>query len=285
MKKLLSVTLIAILSLAFVGCQGNKQSADSAERAQTDSLRQVISQKDNEINDMMGTLNEIQDGFNEINAAENRVTIAKGGEGASKEQQIRENIQFIAKTMKHNRELIAKLRNQLKQSSVKGDALKNTLENLSKQLEEKDKQLQQMRAELDAKDIHITELDEAINNLHTNVNNLANESSKKSQVINSQDKQLNTAWFVFGTRKELKEQRIIEGDKVLQSNFNKNYFTKIDIRVDKEIKLYSKYAKVLTMHPSSSYLLQRDANKQYTLKITNPEIFWSTSKYLVILVK
>lgn len=285
MKKLLNVTLIAILSLAFVGCQGNKQSAESADAAQSDSLRQVISQKDNEINDMMGTLNEIQDGFNEINAAENRVTIAKGGEGANKEQQIRENIQFIAKTMKHNRELIAKLRNQLKQSSVKGDALKNTLENLSKQLEEKDKQLQQMRAELDAKDIHITELDEAINNLHTNVNNLANENSKKSQVINSQDKQLNTAWFVFGTRKELKEQRIIEGDKVLQSNFNKNYFTKIDIRVDKEIKLYSKYAKVLTMHPSSSYLLQRDANKQYTLKITNPEIFWSTSKYLVILVK
>lgn len=285
MKKLLSVTLIAILSLAFVGCQRNKQSAESADAAQSDSLRQVISQKDNEINDMMGTLNEIQDGFNEINAAENRVTIAKGGEGANKEQQIRENIQFIAKTMKHNRELIAKLRNQLKQSSVKGDALKNTLENLSKQLEEKDKQLQQMRAELDAKDIHITELDEAINNLHTNVNNLANENSKKSQVINSQDKQLNTAWFVFGTRKELKEQRIIEGDKVLQSNFNKNYFTKIDIRVDKEIKLYSKYAKVLTMHPSSSYLLQRDANKQYTLKITNPEIFWSTSKYLVILVK
>lgn len=285
MKKLLNVTLIAILSLAFVGCQGNKQSADSAERAQTDSLRQVISQKDNEINDMMGTLNEIQDGFNEINAAENRVTIAKGGERANKEQQIRENIQFIAKTMKHNRELIAKLRNQLKQSSVKGDALKNTLESLSKQLEEKDKQLQQMRAELDAKDIHITELDEAINNLHTNVNNLTNESSKKSQVINSQDKQLNTAWFVFGTRKELKEQRIIEGDKVLQSNFNKNYFTKIDIRVDKEIKLYSKYAKLLTMHPSSSYILQRDANKQYTLKITNPEIFWSTSKYLVILVR
>ncbi|PNP95622.1 hypothetical protein BFS16_04485 [Hoylesella timonensis] len=285
MKKLLSVTLIAILSLAFVGCQGNKQSAESADAAQSDSLRQVISQKDNEINDMMGTLNEIQDGFNEINAAENRVTIAKGGEGANKEQQIRENIQFIAKTMKHNRELIAKLRNQLKQSSVKGDALKNTLENLSKQLEEKDKQLQQMRAELDAKDIHITELDEAINNLHTNVNNLANESSKKSQVINSQDKQLNTAWFVFGTRKELKEQRIIEGDKVLQSNFNKNYFTKIDIRVDKEIKLYSKYAKLLTMHPSSSYILQRDANKQYTLKITNPEIFWSTSKYLVILVR
>lgn len=55
--------------------------------------------------------------------------------------------------------------------------------------------------------------------------------------------------------------------------------------MQKEIKLYSKSAKILTMHPSSSYTLQRDANKQYVLRISNPQIFWSTSKYLVIQVK
>jgi len=72
---------------------------------------------------------------------------------------------------------------------------------------------------------------------------------------------------------------------VLQSNFNKSYFTKIDIRNEKQIKLYSKSARLLTTHPSSSYSLTKDANKQYVLNITNPQIFWSTSKYLVILVK
>ena len=72
---------------------------------------------------------------------------------------------------------------------------------------------------------------------------------------------------------------------MLQSNFNKEYFTKIDIRVDKEIKLYSSSAKMLTSHPSSAYTLQRDANKQYVLRITDPQLFWSTSKYLVIQVK
>ena len=108
---------------------------------------------------------------------------------------------------------------------------------------------------------------------------------KKTETINAQDKQLNTAWFVFGTKRELKEQRIIDGRRVLEANFNKNYFTKIDIRVQKEIKLYSKSARILTMHPSSSYTLQQDANKQYVLRINNPQIFWSTSKYLVILVK
>ncbi len=72
---------------------------------------------------------------------------------------------------------------------------------------------------------------------------------------------------------------------MLQANFNKSYFTKIDIRVQMEIKLYSKSAKILTMHPSSSYTLQQDANKQYVLRISNPQLFWSTSKYLVIHVK
>ena len=61
--------------------------------------------------------------------------------------------------------------------------------------------------------------------------------------------------------------------------------TKIDIRVEKEIKFYSKSAKILTMHPSGSYTLQRNAQKQYVLRITNPQIFWSTSKYLVVVVK
>ena len=61
--------------------------------------------------------------------------------------------------------------------------------------------------------------------------------------------------------------------------------TKVDIRNISEIKLMSKSAKLLTTHPSSSYALVRDANKQYTLRITNPQIFWSTSKYLVVLVK
>ena len=96
---------------------------------------------------------------------------------------------------------------------------------------------------------------------------------------------MNTAWYVFGTKKELKGQHIMEDGKVMNGNFNKNYFTKIDIRNTTEIKLYSKTAKLLTAHPSSSYSLVRDANKQYTLRITNPQIFWSTSKYLVVLVK
>lgn len=282
MKKLLFWACLA--AVALTGCNQRK-AANLANLAKNDSLQNIIAQRDNEINDMMGTLNEIQEGFRQINEAENRVSIAKDGEGANKTHQIKENIQFIANTMKKNRELIEKLRKQLKDSNFNGDQLQKSIDGLNAQLEEKDKQLQQLREELDAKDIHITELDETINNLNTDVSNLKTESSQKSETISIQDKQLNTAWFVFGTKKELKDQHILVDGKVLQSNFNKSYFTKIDIRVDKEIKLYSKSARLLTMHPSGSYTLTQDANKQYILRITNPQIFWSTSKYLVVMVK
>lgn len=284
MKKLLFLT-IGLTLITFMGCKEDRKVADVAGFSQNDSLQKIIAQKDNEINDIMETFNQIEAGFKEINEAENRVSLMKDGEGANRRQQLVENVQFISATMKENRTLIEKLRRQLRESSVKSDNLKKTIENLVAELEEKDNQLQQLRAELDAKNIHIAELDQTISGLNDNVTNLQTESSQKSATIQAQDKQLNTAWFVFGTKKELKEQRIIEGDRVLESNFNKSYFTKIDIRVEKEIKLYSKYAKILTMHPSDSYTLEKDANKQYVLRITNPQIFWSTSKYLVILVK
>jgi len=282
MKKLL---FVAMCLMAIVACKNEKMAPVMPDGGQNDSLQKIIEQKDNEINDMMGTLNEIQEGFREINEAENRVSVAKDGERANKAQQIRENIQFIQQRMAQNRELIKKLQGQMRESSFKGDELQKTIDGLMKQMEEKDQQLQQLRAELDAKDIHISALDETIANLNTDVSSLKNESAQKSETINTQDKQLNTAWYVFGTKKELKEQGILESGQVLRGNFNKNYFTKIDIRVDKEIKFYSKSASLLTTHPSSSYTLTQDSKKQYVLKITNPQIFWSTSKYLVVLVK
>lgn len=279
------IIVFAVCLIAAVGCKQEQPKVDLAMMQQRDSLNQIIAQKDNEINDMMATLNDIEDGFRGINEAQNRVAIARQGEGTNTKERILENMQFIQQTMQQNRELINKLKQQLRESSFKGDQLKRAIESMTAQLEEKDRQLQQLRAELDAKDIHITELDEQIANLNSNVTAQKEDIAQKSETISTQDKQLNAAWFVFGTKSELKEQQILVDGKVLQDNFNKEYFTKIDIRMDKEIKLYSTSAKMLTSHPSSAYTLQRDANKQYVLRITDPTLFWSTSKYLVVLVK
>lgn len=282
MKKLLFMAVIAAM---VASCEQKENKQDPVVMQLRDSLNSIITQKDTELNDMMSTLNDIEEGFREINEAQGRVALAQQGEGTNTKARIRENVQFIQNTLKQNRELINKLKQQLRESSFKGDQLKRALENLTAQFEEKDKQLQLLRDELQDRDIYIEELGEKIEGLSSDVANLTEETTQKTETINTQDKQLHTAWYVFGTKKELKDQKILVDGDVLQSNFNKDYFTKIDIRVDKEIKLYSSSAKMLTAHPSSSYTLQRDVNKQYILRITDPQLFWSTSKYLVVLVK
>lgn len=286
MRTLFHIIIYAALLLSVTACIERRSTPLTVRTiSNDDSLKQIISQRDEQINGMMATMNAIQDGFNEITEAENRVNIIQDGERSDKAEQITSNIKFIADRMQMNKELIKKLQKQLRESDFKSVELQRVITNMLRQLDEKDQQLQQLRTELDAKDIHIAELDKTISDLNSNVSELEDESNEKTETINSQDAQLNTAWYVFGTKRELKEQRIMDDGKVLQSSFNKNYFTKIDIRVTKEIKLYSKSAKLLTAHPSSSYELRQDNNKQYILEITNPQMFWSTSKYLVILVK
>lgn len=283
LRKFLSILAVVML-LASCQEKGNAPVVDK-DNSVRDSLQQVIDFKDREINDILGTMNEIQEGFRLINAAEGRMSVIKSGEATNKTEQMRENIRSISEMMEHNRELIAKLRQQVRESSVRSDEFKTVIDNLVQQLEDNDANLQKLQAELQERDIHIAELDQTVASLSSSIASLKEESSSKSETIIAQDKQINTAWYVFGTKKELQSQNIYEKGRVLQSNFNKSYFTKIDIRIEKEIKLYSKSVKIMTAHPSNSYQLIRDANKQYVLRINNPQSFWSTSKYLVVLVK
>ena len=295
MKKLM---LLAVCALTLASC--DQKSATNPAMIQNDSLRSVIEARDKEINDMLGTLNEIQEGFRVINEAEDRVTVAQTGEnGNSQSAVLKENVQFIAQRMAENRELIKKLQQQLRETGFKGEQMKKALDHLTVQLAEKDQELKQLRADLESKNIHIAELDKTITNLNEDVatlttekenlttekENLTAENASKAQTISTQDAQLNTAWYAFGTKKELKAQNVLSKGDVLRSSFNKGYFTKIDIRVEKEFKLYSKSVKVLTSHPSNSYNLSKDVNGQYVLRVTDPNTFWSTSKYLVVQVK
>lgn len=193
--------------------------------------------------------------------------------------------------MQDNRNRIAELEEQLKNSKYASSQLKKAITNLKEELAAKTQQIETLQIELASKNIRIAELDDAVAGLNQNVADLTAENKAKEAMVASQDKALNVAWFVFGTSSELKDQKIIskkflQKTKVLEDDdFNKDYFTQIDIRTDKEIKLYSKEAKLLTAHPEGTYELKKDAKGQLTLVITNPNKFWSISRYLVIEVK
>lgn len=286
MKKIL-IMLAAVLCICSCESKKNKENIGDMEK---DSLRTVVAQKENEINDLLSILNEVRSGFEAINAAEGRINVARQGGEENHREVLRQNMAEIQRTLQMNNELINTLRQQLKESSISSSKLKATMEetinNLTTQMEEKTQEIARLQSELAKKDATIAEQQVAIADLSSNVQELSHQNTQKAETVARQDKDLHTAYYVFGTKKELKQQNILDGSEVLRSkNFAKDYFTKIDTRVTKVVHLYSKSAKLMTNHPADSYTLDRDSQKQYTLRITDPEKFWSVSKYLVIVVK
>ena len=284
MKKII-VCVLAVAAL--VSCDNGVKKRAEVLSHERDSLMQVISDKDMELDDIMGVVSEVQDGFNRINEAEGRIVVTDGNvESVSTIQIIRENMQYIQDVMQQNREMISSLKDKLEKSKIAGEKTKKMVEDLTAQLEARNIKIQELEAQLAEKNIIISRQGDSILVLNENMNLLTEENAQQARTLKAQDEQLNAAWYVFGTKSELKEQKIlVDGDVLRSDAFNKEYFTKIDIRYDKEIKLYSKSAKILTNHPSGSYKLAKDNKGQYILQVTNPEQFWGTSKYLVIQVK
>ena len=287
MKKI----LFLLVGVALLSSCGEMQRNKSL-KAENDSLNLALAERDAELEGIMEAFNEVQEGFRLINEAENRVDLNNSSrEGATAAQKIREDIHFITEKLQDNRNRIAELEEQLKNSKYASSQLKKAITNLKEELAAKTQQIETLQIELASKNIRIAELDDAVAGLNQNVADLTAENKAKDAMVASQDKALNVAWFVFGTSSELKDQKIIskkflQKTKVLEDDdFNKDYFTQIDIRTDKEIKLYSKEAKLLTAHPEGTYELKKDAKGQLTLVITNPNKFWSISRYLVIEVK
>ena len=278
--------------LCFVSCLAVLASCDYFTRekdqltAQNDSLTLALNEKQYALDQAMQAIADIQEGFRAINEAEGRVALQTGVEGVTDVQRLKEDLQFIQQKMDDNRKQIEQLQKKLKASGSEAASLRKVLANLQQELADKTASIAALHNELAQKNIRIAELDSAIAMLTTDVNTLQEINEAQYEVIEQQVTQLHTAWYVYGTAKELKEQNILKDGKVMSSaDFNKNYFTEIDTRDDTVFPLYAKNAKLLTTHPVGSYEFAKDESKQLTLSILDAEAFWSVSRYMIILVR
>lgn len=285
MKKVfLFLTIVLSNAVLFTSCV-----KDSAEYQQLlaqndslcDSLTNLRSQKDAEIDEMLKLLNEISDNFDAIASAESLITRESQNEmgvSTSAVERINKNFQLIQNALQKNREKIALLEQKAKKAGRENTELQATIERLTQQIDVQTVAVDSLQKEIRKKDNRIVELD-------VEVGRLNDENLEKSALIQQQADELSAAWYVFGTRKELKAQNIISGGvfnrRVLQKDFNKDYFVKIDKRQIKNIPVYSKKARLLTSHPQKSYEMATE-NGTKVIIIKDVDAFWSVSKYMVV---
>ena len=276
--------VLFLLPFAFACGNGGENESNPME----DSLNMVnkglqneVGQKDSAITQFIRSFNEIQDNLDLIKQKEKIITVSSKDVEHQKTQkdQIVDDIQIIYDLMAKNKEKLAIMNKKMKKANVRIGELEKMIEHLNTQLLEKDGEIADLKSQLEKLNIELTDLT-------INYNSKVEESAGKTE-------QLNTAYYAFGTSKELIKQGVLtkEGGFIgigkatkLKDDFNKNYFTKIDITKNVSIPLACKKAKLVTAHSSGSYKLEGEG-KVDKIIITNPEEFWATSKYLVIVVE
>jgi archaellum component FlaC len=282
MKK--AVVFCTVFTLFFASCVKNSSEYKELQ-ARNDSLAMVNAKTNLELDQIMSLLNDVEDNFRSIKSAENYLSVQSGTSGEltpSVRERIQSDMQFVTETLEKNRQQIADLETKLKKSNLNTSQLSKTLDGLRKELEEKTTALVTLRDELAKRDQQIAELTENVTHLSNDVQALSAQSSAQKALINQQQTEINTVYYCFGTSRELKDQKIMEGGQ-LGTNFNQDYFIKIDdFKTLKVIPLYAKKGKLISKHPAGSYEFGKDAKGKAELLILDSKNFWSLTKYLVI---
>lgn len=260
-----------------------------------DSLQQETAFRDSSIVGFLNDFSEIQANLDSIKKIEKLVTVqsSSGRElNANQKQMILEDIALLNDLLKRNKELTASLQKKLKDANFKIGNLEGTMkelqlmvDNLEAQTLEKDGEIVVLKDDVRKLNVDISSLNEKIVVVET-------ESQQKTQTIETQTVALNKAYYTFGTVKELKDNGIIEKSggvigmgktPVIKKDFNRDYFTEIDIRNFDYLRLMAKKVKVISVHPAGSYHITGKKSSD-TLFVDNSSEFWKASKYLVVVV-
>ena len=290
MKKLLFILSVVVLT----SCGQHKKDI-ARMQAKQDSIAQLGVQKDNSILEFIGAMNEIQTNLDSVKTIQKLVSVqtAPGTElKADAKKRIVEDIRQINELLQKNKDLVKSMQGKLDRSNVKVKELQNMIELLNKQMVEKDGELARLNTELENLHVNVAGLNQKIETITKETDATI---KAKSQTIEEQTNAINTAYYAFGTKKELVEKNVIEKEggvlgvgKVikLKKDFNRDYFMKVDLREFKLLPLNTKKAKLVTVHPDKSYHWTFTPKKTVeSIVIDNPEEFWKNSKYLLIVVE
>ncbi len=263
-------------------------------RQTNDSLLLASALKEIQLNKMVESMGVIESNLRTIKEKEQIISLKadKGDIRGSSAEQINDDIHLIYELMVQNKERILQLEEQMKKAGVDNNNLKRVITGLNEQLREKSEKIVRLNEILQQKNMQIDRLNYSITSLSNTVDSIKNISDQTRKELSATRDNLNTAYYSIGTKKELKDKKIIvrEGflffgeDKVLTDQFDQKYFNVVDIRETDTISIYHQKAQILTPHPQGSFELIKGEGGNLVLIILNFEKFWSISKYLVIQV-
>lgn len=284
--------IIALMAgVFFTACNNEVEEENARLKERNEELQRQTNAQDSLIQEFVVDFTRIQENLASIREKEQSIEAARGGEleGAqSSREQIITDIESINELLSENRQTIANLNDKLKKYRYEVGNLKNMVSKLNDQVNQKDSQVVVLKENLAAMNFEM----ESLNRKYQQV---SEQSEMRKVRGDSLQEEINTAYYAVGTDDELEENGVIDKTggfigigktKTLAEDFNRDYFTKIDRTQTQKIPLDvdEKDVKIITNHPTTSYKLNKDGEQVKTLEITDPNAFWKSSRYLVIVI-
>ncbi len=293
--KYLKISVFVISGLIMISCNQGKleeqQQRISQLEQENETLRLETIDKESSLNEFFATMAQIKSNLNEIKVRQNLITEeTRDRENLNQDvkSQIENDLKVISKLMDDNRARIASLNRQLRQSNVKIGEFEKLVASLTAEVSQRNSEISLLRDNMNRLNISNEQLTASIEKLEQ-------ENADIQMLVEQKTEQLNTAWYVFGTQRQLRDQQIIDRTggllgigktTVVNSNASKDYFTRVDITRTNKFTVPGKKASLLSLHPQDSYKLEMAADEESsTIIIENPEKFWSNTRYLIVSVE
>lgn len=289
MKKIFFI--VGIVSIVFLGsCVESSQKYKSLQ-AKYDSLNTIAANQNAEMETLYAGLNEIAAGMQSLREAEQLLALETSKDNkvnSTKEQiaSLKNDIRDMSNAIISYKEQIAKLEKQNKRQSAE---FKKLIAGLNEELEKRNTKIAEISNLLAEREKELGIKTQQIAELNRNVENLQKESTGQKMTISQQDQAIHTAHYLLGSRKALKETKVISRQgifcpPIVSAQAQNANFVDIDVREMKSLPLNTKKAKILSVHPAESYTIETADDGMQTLKINDENSFWKQTKYLVVMI-
>ncbi len=288
----LSAILICSGFLTFASCGPGADEVLALQMAE-DASRE----KDSIENELVETMDEINRNLDLIKQKQGLISLNSNPEDLSAKNEILRNISIINDLIDDNRKKIEELTIQARKLGKEKTALARIADQTRKRMQRQEQEIDTLKLLLEQESFKVADLNRRLDEMRSDNEALQAESELLLKGNAELDKNLNMAYFTYGTSDQLAEKGIIEkkggifgigGKDALASAYYKNkaIFSELDIRTTKKIPVQGTKPKLLTTHPESSYQWSTNTETGYSqLTILSVADFWSTSKFLVIEVK
>jgi DNA repair exonuclease SbcCD ATPase subunit len=279
--------VVAVVLLA--GCNAREKELEQQNvllLSESDSLRGVIAERNRFFDEIVASINDVYVGLEAVRKGEEQIRMQAEGDEATMSV-------TSSASREHLLEQVKAIDTALEDNKAKISGLESRIKSLQRDHKGLNEMLTNVKAELALRE-------ERIAALETNIKNLEDDNTHKSMmlverdsVIHNREEELNTVYYIAGTRSELEEMGILADEggflwgllgstPVVASGVNESLFNRLDVRDEWVITIDGEIEELVPKRNQEYYISTPSGEDRSNLEILDGERFWQ-ERYLVII--